>query len=228
MRSLRGFVSMTVLALAASCSSDPKSVAPAPAAGGEMLDSAGGQVAQCHPTCTAASDCAVPGSALDDAEPLHLHRRDVRLARLPVRRGVQHGRAQRGPAPRLPVGPGSAGADLRGRLLGAGRLRLGRLAPRRRLAFRLHGGACVWQGCRSTSECASALHVQKVVCEEPAGAPAPTCEPTCTTAADCADSSAPLEDASHFACKAGRCQWLGCKSTADCTSGLHSSHYVCE
>jgi hypothetical protein len=228
MRSLRGFVSMTVLALAASCSSDPKSVAPAPATDGDMTDSAGGHVGQCHPTCTAASDCAVPGSTLDDASHFAC------TAGTCVWQGCQSDAecntdAPTG-APHLVCRPGqgapvpicvaacSTPADC-----ASADVPLGDAAH-----FACTAGLCVWQGCRSTSECASALHVQKVVCEEPPGAPAPTCEPTCTKAADCADSSAPLEDASHFACKAGRCQWLGCKSTADCTSGLHSSHYVCE
>ena len=37
-----------------------------------------------------------------------------------------------------------------------------------------------------------------------------------------------LGDVSHFACRANRCEWLGCKSTTECTTALASSKYVCE
>jgi hypothetical protein len=90
-------------------------------------------------------------------------------------------------------------------------------------------GMCVWLGCASTAECSAALQTTKVSCEQPAGAPAKTCVPTCTTANDCAmQSGGPLYNASHYACTAGRCQWLGCKSTAECSATLQSSRYVCE
>jgi hypothetical protein len=95
--------------------------------------------------------------------------------------------------------------------------------------FACNAGTCEWRGCKSTSECAAALHSTKYTCEQPEGADVPTCLPTCRVAADCAvPGSGTLNDASHFACNAGRCEWRGCKSTSECASNLHSANYVCE
>jgi hypothetical protein len=90
-------------------------------------------------------------------------------------------------------------------------------------------GACQWLGCRSTAECAGALHTSKVSCEQPPGAPGSTCVPTCATAADCVtQGSGLLGDKNHFACVSARCQWLGCKSNTECTQALSSNNYICE
>jgi hypothetical protein len=94
--------------------------------------------------------------------------------------------------------------------------------------YACNAGRCQWLGCTSTAECTSALKSDKVICEKPPGAPVADCVPTCATAADCAGQGSPLVDASHYACNAGRCQWLGCKSTAECTSALKSDRVVCE
>jgi len=61
---------------------------------------------------------------------------------------------------------------------------------------------------------------------EPLG-PAKTCKPTCSTAADCATPGEPLLDTAHHACQAGRCQWLGCQSDAECTSALGTNKVAC-
>jgi hypothetical protein len=219
---------MTMLVIAACSSSEPKGVAPAPAVGGDMTDGDGGRVAQCHPTCAAASDCAVPGSALDDAS--HFACTAGTCAWQGCRSDAECNTDTTSGAPHLVCRPGAGspvptcvpGCSAASDCAEAGD------ALTDASHFTCQAGACVWQGCASTAECASSLHVQKVVCETLPGAPAPTCEPTCATAADCATSGAPLEDASHFACKSGRCEWLGCKSTADCTGALHSAHFVCE
>jgi hypothetical protein len=95
--------------------------------------------------------------------------------------------------------------------------------------FACNEGACQWLGCKSSAECASALHTSKVSCEEPAGAPARTCVPTCSSPADCVTQGAGLlGDKNHYACVSQRCEWLGCKSTAECTQALSSSHYICQ
>ena len=54
----------------------------------------------------------------------------------------------------------------------------------------------------------------------------PTCNLVCTTAQDCGIAPG-LEDASHFQCTAGRCQWQGCKSKAECTQAFQSENYIC-
>ena len=84
-------------------------------------------------------------------------------------------------------------------------------------------------GMRAAAECSQAVHTSKVSCEEPHGAPAPTCVPTCTTASDCViPGSGKLGDVHHYACRAGRCQWLGCRSTQECRTAMSSNSYVCE
>ena len=55
-----------------------------------------------------------------------------------------------------------------------------------------------------------------------------TCRPTCSAAADCAIPGTPLTDKDHFACVHNRCEWRGCKSTAECKSALQSEKVVCE
>jgi hypothetical protein len=228
MKAVRGLLSTTVLALIAACNTgEPQGPTPAPTSGGDVTDS-GGHVAQCHPTCSTAADCAVPGSPLESASHFACTggtcvwqgcQSDSECnASAPM--GAPHLVCRTGPGAPMPscVPSCTTAADCAesGSALTAAS------------HWACTSGVCEWQGCQSTSECASALHVSNVVCEKPAGAPAKTCEPTCNTAADCAQSGQPLEDASHFACKAHRCQWLGCASTSDCTSGFHSSHFVCE
>jgi hypothetical protein len=94
--------------------------------------------------------------------------------------------------------------------------------------FACTAGVCEWQGCKSTSECTAALSSSHYACDKPAAAPVKTCVPTCQTAADCAIPGSTMDDASHFACTAGRCAWLGCKSTSECTAALNTARAVCE
>jgi hypothetical protein len=94
--------------------------------------------------------------------------------------------------------------------------------------FACNSGKCEWAGCTSTSDCTTALQSDRFACEKPEGALVPTCVPTCDTSADCAVPGSKLNDAGHFACKAHRCEWLGCKSTAECSADLHLSNVVCE
>lgn len=92
--------------------------------------------------------------------------------------------------------------------------------------FQCSSGRCQWQGCKSNAECASAYQSDKVICAKEGGAPVATCVPTCTAAADCAGPTA-SDDASHYTCTAGRCQWLGCKSDAECKAAFQSDKLVC-
>lgn len=52
------------------------------------------------------------------------------------------------------------------------------------------------------------------------------CNLACTTAQDCGVSGG-LQDASHFQCNSGRCQWLGCKSKAECTAAYQKDNFIC-
>jgi hypothetical protein len=54
------------------------------------------------------------------------------------------------------------------------------------------------------------------------------CVETCQSPADCvpAQTSA-LTDADNYACNAGRCQYKGCNSTAECQAVYMSNAYVC-
>jgi hypothetical protein len=94
--------------------------------------------------------------------------------------------------------------------------------------YECNAGVCEWQGCKSTSDCASALGTNRVACVTAPGAQIATCVPACSTAADCAVQGSVLSDASHFACNAGVCEWEGCKSTTECTTALSTSHVACE
>lgn len=226
MKALLGVASATLLVIMASCSKD---TAPPPPAGGDVaLSSEGSHVAQCHPTCGTAADCAVPGAALESASHFTCTggtcqwqgcQSDAECnADAPT--GAPNLVCRTAPDSPMPTCVPSCASPSDCASPGD--------ALTTASHFACNAGVCEWLGCKSTAECASSLHVQKVVCETPPGAPGATCEPTCNTPADCANSGAPLEDASHFACKANRCVWLGCKSTHDCTSGLHSANFVCE
>jgi hypothetical protein len=54
----------------------------------------------------------------------------------------------------------------------------------------------------------------------------PECIHVCTAAADCAGQS-PSDDASHYACTGGRCEWLGCKSSAECATAFQDDKFIC-
>ncbi|MFT3775562.1 MAG: hypothetical protein QM820_60210 [Minicystis sp.] len=87
---------------------------------------------------------------------------------------------------------------------------------------------CEWLGCQSAAECTGALMTNKVTCTAVPGADVSTCMPTCTKATDCAVPGSALSDQNHFTCNAGVCEWLGCKSNAECSSALQSNRVVCE
>ena len=96
--------------------------------------------------------------------------------------------------------------------------------------FTCNAGACVWnRDCRSTAECAAATHTNQVACEEAEGEPVRDLRPDLHQGdrTRCSGSGK-LGDVHHYACQAGRCRWLGCKSTLECTTALSSSKYVYE
>lgn len=92
--------------------------------------------------------------------------------------------------------------------------------------FQCASGRCQWQGCKSNAECTTAFQKDNVICAKEGSAPVATCLPTCSTAADCAGQTA-SDDASHYACTGGRCQWQGCKSNAECNAAFQSDKFVC-
>jgi hypothetical protein len=222
MRGLLGLVPVTVFALA-SCGTAGSTSDPA------NTTASSGRVATCHPTCATASDCGVAGDALYDSSHFSCQKGECQW--LGCKSAAEcttyaHGgtfvcRSTGGAPPScdlacrtaadcVPPGTSSAGLEDASH-------------------FACTDGACVWLGCRSTAECTTATRSRQAACDQPTGAPVPTCVPTCTTAADCATTGTGiLGDASHYACKANRCVWLGCKSTTECTTALASSKYVCD
>ncbi len=225
MRALMGLVPVTVYALA-SCGTAGS--VPNPDDSGDTLDS-NAQVATCHPTCSTAADCGAPGDPLYD--PSHFACKAGLCQWLGCRSASEcsseaHGGnflcqtaaagqppgcvpACQRPADCVPPGTPAGLEDAS--------------------HFSCISGACFWTGCRSTAECVTATQTNKVSCERPSGAPANTCVPTCNTAADCVmQGSGTLGNINHYACRSNRCQWLGCKSTTECTQALASSRYVCE
>jgi hypothetical protein len=92
--------------------------------------------------------------------------------------------------------------------------------------FQCTSGRCQWQGCKSKAECTAASQNENYICAKEGGAPVPACIHTCTAAADCAGQGA-SDDASHYQCTGGRCQWLGCKSNAECKATFQSDKLIC-
>lgn len=54
----------------------------------------------------------------------------------------------------------------------------------------------------------------------------PVCLHTCSAASDCA-LGGPTTDADNYACSAGKCEWLGCKSTAECVALSMNPSWAC-
>jgi hypothetical protein len=52
------------------------------------------------------------------------------------------------------------------------------------------------------------------------------CRGVCTTRADCVSSPTPITDSDNYTCTSGRCEYLGCNSTAECELTFQSD-YVC-
>jgi hypothetical protein len=226
MRSLVALVPVVVFALAscgtgAAAPSDP-----------ENATASNGPVATCRATCSTAGDCGAPGDPLYDSS--HFACQKGRCQWLGCRSASECSASQHGGnfvCQATPGGPPSCAAACQTASDCAPTGAQGAQGPAIEDAshFSCTAGACVWNGCRSTAECVAATHSNKVSCEQPSGAPAPTCVPTCTAATDCViPGSGTLGDVHHYACKAGRCQWLGCRSTLECTTALSSSRYVCE
>jgi len=228
MKARFGLAPAMVFALAG-CASHETKTSAALIDAGEISVTSSGATATCRPSCATVSDCGVPGDPLYG--PSHFACQAGLCQWLGCKAASEctaeaHGgnflcrKAPGAPAPScVPacqraadcVPPGNANS-----LDDASH-------------FACTAGACVWRGCASTADCSTALHTAKVACETPPGAPAPTCVPTCRAASDCVVAGeGALGDLSHYACQAGRCQWLGCKSTAECVQALQSSKYVCE
>jgi hypothetical protein len=229
MRALLALVPVTVFAAARCGTSAMTTSPPDPSDDGSSADPNSAHVPTCVESCQAATECGTPGDPLYD--PSHF----TCAAGVCVWQGCKsasacseeaHGggfvcQASGGspvpacvPACQKPadcVQPGSTEA-----LYDASH-------------FACVGGACAWLGCRSATECAASAGTQKVTCAQPAGDATKTCVPTCAKASDCASSQGGvLTSAGHYACKGGMCEWLGCKSTAECTQALQSSTYVCK
>jgi hypothetical protein len=219
-------VAFTVFALA-NCGKDGSVEGPPLPEGNDTTTTAGqGHPKTCKPTCKTASDCGQSGEALQDASHFAceagrctwlgckstsecasaLHTSDVTCATTP------------GQDVPICVATCQSPADcaVAGNTLGDAS------------HFACEAGQCRWTGCKSTSECAAALGTTKTTCGKPSGEATPICLPTCQKAADCAIPGTPMNDAGHFACKAGKCEWLGCKSTAECSAALHLANVVCE
>jgi hypothetical protein len=79
-------------------------------------------------------------------------------------------------------------------------------------------GACEYLGCHSDAECNASMNGTTYTCKTDPALPTPYCAETCRTNTDCGSSSSPVYDADHFACTDGECDYLGCKSDAECTS----------
>jgi hypothetical protein len=212
-----------------------------------LVSEKSGQVASCHPTCQTAADCGAPGDPLYDSS--HFACQAGLCQWQGCRSAAECSTAAHGGhfvCQPFHGGPPPAGA-LPGQGAGPGvpvcvpacqqasdcvpHAPHGSAVPGLMDAshFSCVAGACVWSGCRATAECSSAAHTAKIACEEPPGAPSPTCVPTCTTASDCViPGTGKLGDVHHYACHAGRCQWLGCRSTPECRTAMSSNSYVCE
>jgi hypothetical protein len=226
MRALLALVPVTLFALASCGSGNPN-----PSAAGDPGDAttSNAPVLSCHPTCGTATDCGVPGDPLYD--PSHFACQGGKCQWLGCRAASEcateaHGgtflcQSEGGGAPPACIPSCQAASDC---------VPPGNTSTLQDVHhFACNGGVCVWLGCASTGECSAALHTTKVACDRSGGGPTPACEPTCATAADCAQQGGGLlGDKNHYACRAGRCQWLGCKSSTECTQALASSRYVCD
>lgn len=78
-------------------------------------------------------------------------------------------------------------------------------------------GTCVYLGCNSTAECTSSYASPAYACNTTLKYP--ICMLKCSSVADCATPSSPAYDADNYTCKAGYCEYTGCKSDAECTAG---------
>ena len=216
-------VPFTLFALAHCGSEDP-----APGAGGKdtTTQAGSGPPRSCRPTCTTAADCGTPGQPLQDSS--HFACEAGRCEWLGCLSASECSSILQTPDVTCAAAPGDPVPVCVDTCQTAADCAVSGSTLSDAAHFACTGGKCQWTGCKSTTECQAALGSNRYACEKPAGANTPMCVPTCQTAADCAIPGSPLNDQSHYACKANRCEWLGCKSTAECKSALSVSKVVCE
>ncbi|APR85434.1 Hypothetical protein A7982_10783 [Minicystis rosea] len=222
MKALLALVPVTLFALANCGTSDIQS----PPSGDETTANNGGPHKTCRPTCNTPADCATPNQPLQDAS--HFACTNHRCEWLGCQSSADCTSALMTTKVTCSAAPGedvssciptcqtAADCGVQGNALGDSS------------HFACNAGKCEWLGCKSTADCTGALQTTRVVCDKPAGSAIATCMPTCTKPADCAVPGSKLNDASHFACNAGKCEWLGCKTTAECTADFHVSNVICE
>jgi hypothetical protein len=94
--------------------------------------------------------------------------------------------------------------------------------------YECNGGRCEWLGCNTTNECTTTFMDPDYICSAPPGSTLDYCYPSCATAADCVlPNGGTLYDIDNYACNSGRCDWLGCNSTSECTAAFMNPDYVC-
>ncbi len=86
---------------------------------------------------------------------------------------------------------------------------------------------CRWLGCTSTSECTS-TYGAGWTCSTVTGNPLPTCYESCGAASDCVIAGTVLYDVDNWTCDAGKCRWLGCSNTSECTTTFMDPDYSCQ
>lgn len=225
MKALFCLVPLTLFALA-SCGNDEAQPGPPLPSGDTTTTLGNGRAKACRATCAVAADCASGTSGLEDAS--HFACNAGRCEWLGCASASECVTALSSPKVTCAEAPGekvpicvatcqtASDCAVSGSALGdAGH-------------FACDAGHCRWTGCKSTSECTAALGNSKTICEKPRGGETPLCLPTCQTPADCAVPGSPLNDAGHFACNAGRCEWLGCRNDNECAAALRSTKVVCE
>jgi hypothetical protein len=215
-----------ILYAAASCGSDGSTTPGKTGGGTGSADSGGNAAKSCHPTCTTAADCAIQGDPLSDAA--HFSCDAGRCTWLGCKSAAECQSAGQNPKLTCATAPGDPAPSCVASCQTAADCAASGSSLADAAHFTCAAGKCTWNGCASAAECQSALGTSHVTCEKPDGADRPTCVPVCSSAADCGHAGDPISDASHFACKAGRCVWLGCQSTTECVAATRSTKVVCE
>lgn len=91
---------------------------------------------------------------------------------------------------------------------------------------------CVYLGCLSDDECETSYPEQRMACHPAGGNAFPYCSGTgCSTASDCAveQISNGLYGADNYECRAGFCEWLGCRAESECEAsiGMAREGFIC-
>ena len=91
--------------------------------------------------------------------------------------------------------------------------------------YKCDNGMCVYTGCNSDDECANLNPSENYKCfkQEYAGKTMGICQPSCTTAADCANSVYPEE---FYECRNSQCITKSCESDEWCAEYM-TDDYVC-